>query len=385
MIALPNRARPFIWICAAALGSLMPVAAPARDVGVIVDGTALVFDQPPLERDGRVYVPLRGLFERLGASVVFSGGRIAITAGTRTIGLHIGESVATIDNEQQSLEAPPIVVGGRALVPLRFVAQALGASVAFDSASHTVTVIGAKPATPGNTASTATTETSAPAPTSSSSAQTIPTAHPVAGPIATDALVDVRLLRLEPAPQVARRGRRPEVSATFAETIDPATIAVTLDGRDETADTVSSPRSFVTDPSVDLESGTHTVVVTGRTPDKERFEASWTFTTVAGPSANYVSGLEPVTGTQLDSANFDVSGLTRARSRVRIVATTSGTSPSFSDTSDGSQTIDVVATAKGYFEVPLVLVDHGAGLIDVRVTSTAPDGSIAVRTLRLRL
>lgn len=375
----------------------LPLSSSAQDVGVVVNGTALVFDQPPLERDGRIFVPLRGLFERLGASVVFDAGRIAMTAGTHTIGLHVGETTAIIDGQTQVLDAPPVVVGGRTLVPLRFVAQALGAKVAYDGTTRIVSIDKA----PLAAATVATVVPPPPVPSTPMpppAAIPPPPAIPVAsaantgGVVAPNAAfpkgeipIELRLLRIEPAPNTTIARKRPELSGTFAESIDPASVRIAIDGRDVTADALVTARSFETDSGNDIPAGSHAVVVTGRTPDNEHFEDRWTFTTTDTPNSNFLIGLEPVAGTELGSTTFDVSGFTRPRARVRVIATTSSTSPVFSDASDDSQTVDAVATSKGYFEVPLALVDHGSGLIDVRIVSTAPGGEVAVRTLRLRL
>ncbi|GAC1299400.1 MAG: hypothetical protein NVSMB19_03440 [Vulcanimicrobiaceae bacterium] len=376
-------------MCAVAL-AVTPLAVQARDVGVVVNGTTLVFDQPPLERAGRIFVPLRGLFERLGASVVFDAGRIAMTAGTRTIGLHVGEATATIDGHVETLDDPPIVVGGRTLVPLRFVAQALGARVAYDGAARIVSVDAAALAAPPGAAVAAPEPTPVAAVAPGDAGTTVAPPSPIIavppGTLAKGEIpIELRLLRVEPPPNSALARKHPEISATFGENVDASTVRIAIDGRDATSETLATPRSFVTDPNAELPAGSHTVVVSGRTPDKERFEERWTFATTAAPNGNYVSGLEPVSGAVLGGTTFDVSGYTRPKARVRVIGTTSTTSAAFSDVSDGSSTIDVVASARGYFEAPLVLADHGTGLVDVRVASTAPDGSVAVRTLRLRL
>lgn len=364
----------------------IPLASVAQDLGVVVNGTVLVFDQPPVERDGRIFVPLRGLFERLGASVVFDAGKITMTAGAHTIGLHVGETTAIIDGQSQLLDAPPLVVGGRTLVPLRFVAQALGAKVAYDGSTRIVSIDGAPiapiaAAGPARTPVPLVPATAISTPTPSADVATISAAHVAKGEMP----IELRLLRVEPAPGADLARKRPEISATFAESVDPASVRITIDGRDSSSDALVSSRSFVTDPSVELAPGSHAVIVSGRTPDKERFESRWTFATTEATNTNFLNGLEPVGGTVLSTASFEVSGFTRPKSRIRIVATTSASSPAFNDTSDGSQTVDVVASGKGYFEVPLALVDHGAGLVDVRIVSTAPGGDVAVRTLRLRL
>ena len=60
-----------------ALARVLPVSAPAQSaVSVFVNGQRMSFDQPPIVQSGRVFVPLRGVFEQLGASVVYNNGQI---------------------------------------------------------------------------------------------------------------------------------------------------------------------------------------------------------------------------------------------------------------------------------------------------------------------
>src|ERR1700737_4807276 len=98
----------------------LPAAAQAATVTIQVNGSTLSFDQPPIERSGRVFVPLRGVFERLGASVVYDNGQINATGNGRNIALKIGSTSATVNGETQTLDVAPFLIGARTLVPLRF-------------------------------------------------------------------------------------------------------------------------------------------------------------------------------------------------------------------------------------------------------------------------
>ncbi|MBD5656062.1 MAG: copper amine oxidase N-terminal domain-containing protein [Candidatus Eremiobacteraeota bacterium] len=324
---------------------------------IVVDGAPVTFDQPPVERAGRIYVPLRGVFERLGASVVFAAGQINATAGSHTIGLHLGSTTATVDGTTQNLDSPPFLIGARTLVPLRFLSQALGASVNFDGQSQTVYVV----------------RSATPAPV---------VVAPPKPPPPPDRIA-MRMLRVEPANDSTIDRKRPEISATFSETIDPNTIRLAIDGRDVTPESYVSKRSFVYTPNFDLPAGAHEVLVTGKTPDRESFRERWAFSSTDSDKSNYISGLEPPNGTQVASA-FTVSAFTSPMARVRIVITTSETIPNFSDVTGGTSTTDAVADGHGYFEARIELPDHAGGIVDVRITSTATDGTLAVKTLRLR-
>lgn len=87
-------------------------------------------------------VPMRAIFEWFGAGVEFDGASSQVTAtkGGTTIVLTIGQNQAEVDGRTVHLETPPSVRVGRTYVPLRFVAEALGAEVRRDSQASTVLV-----------------------------------------------------------------------------------------------------------------------------------------------------------------------------------------------------------------------------------------------------
>jgi hypothetical protein len=121
----------------------VPIAGAAQQtVAVVVNGQQMSFDQPPIVQAGRVFVPLRSIFQQLGASVVYANGQINATGRGRTVALTIGSTQATVSGQPVTLDVAPFVVGSRTLVPLRFVAQSLGASVNWNDANSTVTIDG---------------------------------------------------------------------------------------------------------------------------------------------------------------------------------------------------------------------------------------------------
>lgn len=133
---------------AAVAGPAAPVQ--AQGVQVIVDGSPVIFDQPPVTVGGRVLVPLRGVFERLGAFVQWNpvNNSVLATRSGMQVQLTIGSRQAFINGRQVLLDVPAMIVGGRTLVPLRFVSEAMGARVDWDPASRTVLIISAPLAQP---------------------------------------------------------------------------------------------------------------------------------------------------------------------------------------------------------------------------------------------
>jgi Copper amine oxidase N-terminal domain/WXXGXW repeat (2 copies) len=110
------------------------------DVGITINGSSVAVYPAPIMQNGRVFVPLRGVFENLGASVVYSNGRINATGNNTEISLTIGSTQATVNGSPVTIDVAPFIVGASTYVPLRFVSQALGAGVSWDNADQIVDI-----------------------------------------------------------------------------------------------------------------------------------------------------------------------------------------------------------------------------------------------------
>ncbi|MFN8607949.1 MAG: stalk domain-containing protein [Vulcanimicrobiota bacterium] len=112
----------------------------AQPIVARLDGRTLNFDQPPIMLGGRVMVPLRGIFESLGASVRFepATSRIVASRGSQSVQLTLGSNQAVVNGQAVTLDSPAATVGGRTMVPLRFVSEALGTEVRWQEATQTV-------------------------------------------------------------------------------------------------------------------------------------------------------------------------------------------------------------------------------------------------------
>jgi hypothetical protein len=110
---------------------------------VIIDGTPLILDQPSMVVNNRIMVPLRKVFESLGATVLWDQNTQTVTGkkGGNSINLIIGDPSAIVNGNPITLDEPAEVVNGRTLVPIRIVSEALGANVQWDDNSRTVTIL----------------------------------------------------------------------------------------------------------------------------------------------------------------------------------------------------------------------------------------------------
>ena len=125
-------------------GSVSAVNA-ENDVKVMLDGSELTFDVPPQIIEGRTLVPLRVIFEALGADVAWEAETQTVTAikGDTTIQMIIGSSAMYIDDESITLDVPPQIIDDRTLVPARAVAEGFGADVKWDGENRIVTITSA--------------------------------------------------------------------------------------------------------------------------------------------------------------------------------------------------------------------------------------------------
>jgi len=135
-----------IGIPVLALAMFAGVSAPqarADRIRVELNGDPISFQgAQPREVDGRVLVPLRGVLERMGATVDWSANTQTVTAtkGNMDLELPIGSRTAKISGRTVNLDVPAMTMGGYTMVPLRFVSEALGADVSWSNRTQTVMI-----------------------------------------------------------------------------------------------------------------------------------------------------------------------------------------------------------------------------------------------------
>lgn len=120
-------------------------ASAEQGIRVFVDGRALDVSTTIVE--GRTLVPLRAIFEALGAEVSWDDATKTAFAtwDGGNLALPIGVSTATVSGATIPLDVPAQLIDGRTMVPLRFVAESMGALVGWYPNTRAVTIN--KPAT----------------------------------------------------------------------------------------------------------------------------------------------------------------------------------------------------------------------------------------------
>ncbi len=125
-------------------------AAPAANVITLVIGSdklykgdqVVTLDVPAQVKNDRTLVPLRAIFEALGATVEWEEATQTVTStkGDITIKLTIGSDKLYKNDTEFVLDVPAQVVNDRTLVPVRAISESFGCQVGWEEATQTVTI-----------------------------------------------------------------------------------------------------------------------------------------------------------------------------------------------------------------------------------------------------
>ena len=142
-----------VLTAAAMLSAGSSALAAEGDAGISVqlDGQTLTFsDAAPEARDGRTFLPVRAVFEAMGAQVSYDAAAGAVTAvrdGT-TVTMTLGSTDASVTMDGITtpvvMDVAPYAHDNRTYVPVRFAAQAFGCIVGWDADDRTVILIDAE-------------------------------------------------------------------------------------------------------------------------------------------------------------------------------------------------------------------------------------------------
>ena len=112
----------------------------SREVSIF--GELMESDVPPIIRNGRTMLPARLVAEALGAEVSWSEllRRVTISKDDLTLNIYINRNYADRNNEFLQLDSAPFIENGRTYVPVRFIAEELGATVSWNEDTREVTI-----------------------------------------------------------------------------------------------------------------------------------------------------------------------------------------------------------------------------------------------------
>ena len=121
------------------------VMAEEKMISVTVDGEAVKFDVLPQIINDRTMVPVRAIFEALGAGVEWNDETKTVTAtkGETIVSLTINSNVISVNGEEKAIDTPAMIVNDRTLVPVRAISEAFDCTVEWDGVTYTVIITSA--------------------------------------------------------------------------------------------------------------------------------------------------------------------------------------------------------------------------------------------------
>jgi hypothetical protein len=125
------------------LATLLGAAFSAAQIQVNLDGDAIAFpDVQPQTIDGQVMVPVRTVFEKMGANVTWDEATQTVTADVngKMVSLQIGNSEASFDGQMRYLPVPPRVVDNRTMVPMKFLGDSMGNDLMWNGGSSLLAI-----------------------------------------------------------------------------------------------------------------------------------------------------------------------------------------------------------------------------------------------------
>lgn len=144
LYAVADRVGQMMLVTTLIAMSAMSQQTPTRDlVRITVNGEDVNFaTTQPYIKGGHTLVPIRGVFEKIGAKVDYDAAKKMVSAykpGIEVV-LIIGSNKALVNNEEKYIPMAASVTSGSTMVPLRFLSESLGATVSFNMEARVVNI-----------------------------------------------------------------------------------------------------------------------------------------------------------------------------------------------------------------------------------------------------
>jgi phosphate binding protein len=117
---------------------IMPAASAATNIVIKIDDAIVESDTAPVVINGTTLVPVRVITEYLGAKVEWDAktSSAKVITAAHTVVFTIGSKSYTVDGVSKTLDTTVQLINNRTMIPLRALAESIGATVDYDSVNH---------------------------------------------------------------------------------------------------------------------------------------------------------------------------------------------------------------------------------------------------------
>lgn len=124
------------------ISSMLCVSAADEEIKVYFEGSKINFDVQPQTINDRTMVPIRAIFEAMGATVTWDDTtQTAIsTKDSTTVKMTLNSTTEYINDVAYEMDVTPVIIEGRTLAPARYVAEAFGYYVNWEAMTQSVLI-----------------------------------------------------------------------------------------------------------------------------------------------------------------------------------------------------------------------------------------------------
>lgn len=137
-----------VLLCIVTIGAAHPKPKHTKPVGqkvlpiaIVLNGTKLAVNPPPVFYKDHLLVPVRPILTALGLSFDKQGKTVHTYAGAKTIALNVGSTLAQVNGQDVPLDTAPVEIKNTLYAPLRFFTSALGAQAVFNRQTNSVDIL----------------------------------------------------------------------------------------------------------------------------------------------------------------------------------------------------------------------------------------------------
>ncbi|MBQ3111247.1 MAG: copper amine oxidase N-terminal domain-containing protein [Clostridia bacterium] len=125
-----------------ALSAMLCMAQAEGDISVYYNAAEVNFDVKPQIINGRTMVPIRAIFEKMGAYVAWdqATSTATCTKGDIVVKMTVNSNIMYVNDSPVTMDVSPVVIDGRTLAPARYVAEAFGATVQWSQKNNAVVI-----------------------------------------------------------------------------------------------------------------------------------------------------------------------------------------------------------------------------------------------------